>query len=494
MPETLTRRRILIPTAGAPLPDDAVRLVSRTTFGPRREEVEAARSLGLEAWLEQQLDFESLDDRDAEALVDDLAPTVRLTSPELAAYASQREAEIEANPESGGRSPRQEIAGDLVAATLVRGIYSPRQLYEVMVEFWTNHFSISQEDGLASVLKTADDRDVVRRHALGNFRDLLHASAKSPAMLFYLDNHLNISSGPNENYARELMELHTVGPDAFTQQDVEEVSRCFTGWSISGRRPSEPFGLFTFRGATHDGGPRTVLGQPIASGGVEQGEAVLDLLFEHPATAQLVCRKLVQRFVSDQPPQGLVDRASAVFRSTDGDIRSVLRTILLSTEFGGSDGGKLKRPFEFVVSVARCFDLPPDVRLLAGLSQAIQQMGQRPFGWPAPNGYPDSGAAWANAAGMLRRWNLGLAFGDGARARALDLATEIRDVEATAEAIVDHFVERLLHRGISAADRNSMIAFVTDGAGSGPLTTTQSLEAARRAVVVVLDSPYFHSR
>ncbi|MEM1248943.1 MAG: DUF1800 domain-containing protein [Acidobacteriota bacterium] len=491
MPETLTRRRLLIPT-GAPPPDDTVRLVSRTSFGPRSVDVEAARRLGREEWLEQQLDYPSLDDRDVEALVDELASTVRLTSPELADYSDQREAEIEAG--GSGRNPRQEIASDLVAATILRAIHSPRQLYEVMVEFWTNHFSISQLDGLASVLKTADDRDVVRRHALGNFRDLLHASAKSPAMLFYLDNHLNISSGPNENYARELMELHTIGPDAFTQQDVEEVARCFTGWSISGRRPSEPFGLFSFRAATHDGGPRTVLGAPIPSGGMEQGEAVLDRLFDHPGTAQLVCRKLVQRFVSDRPPQALVDRAAEAFRSTEGDIPAVLRTILLSAEFEASDGGKLKRPFEFVVSVARGFDLPPDTQLLSGLAQVIAQMGQRPFGWPAPNGYPDSGAAWANTAGMLRRWNFGLAFEDAGRFQGIDLAAEISAVSPTASAIVDHFVERLLHRSVSTLDRETMIAFVRDTVGDGPLSSSESLEAARRALVLVLDSPYFHSR
>lgn len=461
--------------------DDVRTLLHRATFGFTSDEYERANAMGYGAWLDEQLDPASIDDGDLDARLAGF-PTLTMSAAQLfSAYPISSNGDVF-------------VAQQLVSARILRAVESRRQLLERIVEFWTDHFNIDGTDGFLRYFKTVDDRETVREHALGNFRDLLGASARSGAMLLYLDNYVNSAGAPNENYARELMELHTIGPDAFTQQDVEEVARCFTGWSISGRRPSEPFGLFSFRAATHDGGPRTVLGAPIPSGGMEQGEAVLDRLFDHPGTAQLVCRKLVQRFVSDRPPQALVDRAAEAFRSTEGDIPAVLRTILLSAEFEASDGGKLKRPFEFVVSVARGFDLPPDTQLLSGLAQVIAQMGQRPFGWPAPNGYPDSGAAWANTAGMLRRWNFGLAFEDAGRFQGIDLAAEISAVSPTASAIVDHFVERLLHRSVSTLDRETMIAFVRDTVGDGPLSSSESLEAARRALVLVLDSPYFHSR
>ena len=495
----LTRRRILLPPSAPAAPSAAVHLLSRATFGLHSDEVTAAETLGSATWLEQQLDPQALDDRAAENLVDQVAPTVRLTSPELAEYARTVDEENQQrdpnDPASRPRNPRQEIASQLVAATLIRSIYSPRQLYEVMVEFWTNHFSISQEDGLAAVLKTADDRDVIRRHALGRFRDLLHASAKSPAMLFYLDNFVNTKAGPNENYARELMELHTIGPDGFTQEDVLEVARCFTGLSISGRRPGEPFGLYEYRPQLHDQNAKMVLGTPITSGGGESdAERVLDVLADHPATAQLVCRKLVQRFVGDQPLQPLVAEAATTFTNTDGNIREVLRTIFESDTFKESTGAKIKRPYEFVVSVARGLDLKPLAGLFRALARNIAQMGQRPFAWPAPNGYPDVGAAWANATGMLHRWNLGLAFENASRL-GFDLRSEAERADPTAVGLADHFVQRLLQRQMTDFDRETLVRYVAGAHGTlDELSGSDRLEAARRALIMVLNSPYFQLR
>ena len=469
--------------------DRVAHLLHRTGYGVRRGELEAARALGVEGWLDQQLDPEGIDDRAVESAVEDLFPSLRLSAPELLALSDERE--------DGG----WENAMELKRATLYRALFSKRQLYEVMVEFWTNHFSIYHFKDVCSDLKTVDDRDVIRPHALGRFRDLLHASAKSPAMLYYLDNYANVADGPNENYARELMELHTIGVDAgYTQQDVEEVARCFTGWTITIWQYNGQDGLYRYDRRLHDEGPKTVLGQAIRGGrpGALDARKVLDILASHPACARFISFKLCRRFVSDNPPASIVDAAAATFRATDGDIKAVLRTILTSDEFFAAAEQKLKRPFEFLISALRSMDAR--VKAPEGLDSLVWMLyplGQVPFEWEPPNGYPDAGGAWANTNGLLNRWNVGsiltLNWWDGLTVpvRALVKATRA----TTPAQLVDGFAQMLLQRGLDAPDRERLIAFTTlDRSPTAPAPGWFLNRQAPALLALLLGSPYFQWR
>jgi hypothetical protein len=266
-----------------------------------------------------------------------------------------------------GRRPPA-ITAQLQAAAVTRAVVSEAQLEEVLAAFWFNHFNVFSQKGAVRWMVPAYEREAIRPHVLGKFRDLLLATARHPAMLFYLDNWMSTradlvmprgpnggrASGLNENYARELMELHTLGVDGgYTQQDVTEVARCFTGWTID--RPREG-GPYLFRTRAHDAGSKRVLGETIPAGGGERdGERVIDILVRHPSTARFISTKLARHFVSDQPPAALVDRMAATFRSTDGDIRAVMTTLVTSPEFWSRDAyrAKIKTPFEVVVSAVR---------------------------------------------------------------------------------------------------------------------------------------------
>src|SRR5579872_580936 len=297
-------------------------------------------------------------------------------------------------------SPQQVIAYDLTVGKLDRAIYSNRQLQEELVDFWYNHFNVFLDKGADRYLVPAYERDAIRPHVLGKFRDLLEATAKSPAMLFYLDNWQSVaphppnphaknkraSRGLNENYGRELMELHTLGVDGgYTQKDVIEVARCFTGWTM--KNPHDGMGFF-FDPKKHDRGVKHVLGHTIKAGrGVEDGEEVLDILAKHPATARFIATKLVRRFVADNPPPALVERAAKTFRKTGGDLREVMRTILTSREFADASAirAKTKSPFEFVVSVLRATNASiTNPRAFAGTVAAI---GEPLYQCQPPTGY-----------------------------------------------------------------------------------------------------------
>jgi uncharacterized protein (DUF1800 family) len=275
-----------------------------------------------------------------------------------------------------------------------------------MVEFWSDHFNIYAYKGDGPQLKVVDDRQTIRRHALGRFRDLLGASARSAAMLGYLDNTSNRRGKPNENYARELMELHTLGVHGgYTQRDVQEVARCLTGWTSADhwRR-----GEFVFDTGAHDDGVKRVLGETIpAGGGVADGERVLDIVAAHPATAAHISRKLCIRFLGDAPDT-VVGPMAETFRKSSGDIREVLR-VLLTPENIAAAPPILKRPFDLVVSALRAFDADTDGG--AGLHERLEAMGQPIFGWPMPNGYPEKPQAWTGA--LLPRWNFCLALAQG---------------------------------------------------------------------------------
>lgn len=319
--------------------------------------------------------------------------------------------------------PAQVVARDLQEAKVLRAVYSNRQLDEVLVDFWYNHFNIFMDKGADRYLTTEYERDAIRPHVLGKFRDLLEATAKSPAMLFYLDNWQSVGAaadrpgrgagagqqrrGLNENYGRELLELHTLGVDGgYTQKDVTEVARCFTGWSIFQPQRS---GTFQFQPRQHDNGEKTVLGVTIPAGGGEKdGEKVLDIVARHPSTARFISRKLAQRFVADDPPAGLVDRMAATFLKTDGDLRAVMNTMLASKEFWsvGAFQSKTKSPLELVASAVRASNA--NVDFASALVKQVSDLGEPLYRKVEPTGYSNSSRAWMNTAGLMARMNFAL--------------------------------------------------------------------------------------
>ena len=315
--------------------------------------------------------------------------------------------------------PQSMVAQDLMEAKLLRAVYSNRQLEEVLADFWYNHFNVFLEKGADRFMVTAYDRDAIRPHVLGKFEELLRATAQSPAMLFYLDNWE--SAGPqspaaqrrklglNENYGRELLELHTLGVDGgYTQKDVTEVARCFTGWTI---KQPQRVAEFEFNPKMHDEGEKTVLGVRIpAGGGIDDGFKVLHLLAHRPATARFISRQLAMRFVADEPPATLVNRMADTFLKKDGDLRAVLKTMFDSPEFWsrGAYRSKLKSPLEMVASSLRALDA--DVDFAFGLNNQLNQLGEPLYRKLEPTGYSNSGQEWLNSAGLLARMNFSVAL------------------------------------------------------------------------------------
>src|SRR5580658_1252810 len=341
--------------------------------------------------------------------------------------------------------PQQVVNNELVEGKLLRAIYSDRQLQEVMTDFWFNHFNVFIGKGVDHYLLTSYERDVIRPHALGKFEDLLVATAQSPAMLFYLDNWLSVGpnsdvanripkrannqsrhrirnkaqtnqskgkrNGLNENYGRELMELHTLGVNGgYTQQDVTEVARVFTGWTL--KQPKQGGG-FTFEERTHEPGDKIVLGHRIKPKGEKEGLEVLHILAHNPATAKFICTKLALRFVSDEPLQPLVDRMAQTFLKKDGNIREVLKTMLDSPEFWAPDAyrAKVKAPLEFVVSAVRASGA--EVADAMPIAHQLQNMGMPLYGMQPPTGYSMKADAWVNSSALLGRMNFALALTSG---------------------------------------------------------------------------------
>ncbi len=365
---------------------------------------------------------------------------------------------------AAGLSGPRRVIGELSQAKVLRAVYSERQLYEVMVDFWANHFNIFAAKGANKWLTTSYDRDVIRSHAMAKFKDLLTETAKSPAMLFYLDNWMSASpnstldlsrlrelrsqrdqfrtrrsleslrrgdpemrerglddNGPiplskskrklglNENYARELMELHTLGVDGgYTQKDIIEVARCFTGWTIARPRKGGGFAFVKF---LHDDGEKTVLGRKIAAGGGQgDGERVLEILAGHPSTAKFIATKLARRFVMDEPPATLVNRVAEVFRETDGDITAILGSLFTSPEFNSPEAyrAKVKTPFELVVSAIRALD--GETNGGGPILRHVASMGEALFLCQPPTGYADVAEAWVSTGALVNRVNFGLAL------------------------------------------------------------------------------------
>jgi uncharacterized protein (DUF1800 family) len=395
---------------------DVTHLLNRTAFGARPGDLERVQKIGAEKYLEEQLHPPRVDDQSTDALLVKF-PTLRMSAGELLEK-YQRPAQLRQGRQET-QTPQfrmrrlaetpQLILQELQAQKIVRAVHSQRQLQEVMTDFWFNHFNVFWNKNADRWLTTPYEMDVIRPHALGKFKELLEATAKSPAMLFYLDNHLSSSiKGINENYGRELMELHTLGVDGgYTQKDVQEVARAFTGWSID--RPQRSGG-FMFRGRIHDDGEKIVLGHKIHKGGIRDGEEVLEILAKHPSTARFISTKMVRRFVSDDPPVKLVKHVSDVYLKTGGDIREMLHAVFTSNEFNSPEvsGAKTKTPFEFVASAIRAADGTTDGS--RQIAQAIGRMGQPLYQCQPPAGYADRGDQWMSNGAVLERLNFAVAL------------------------------------------------------------------------------------
>jgi len=385
---------------------DITHLLNRIAFGPRPSDVERVKDIGIERYLDAQFHPERIDDKSTEARLAGFS-SIQMTTPQLLqTYQRPRRA---AQMRPSVMNAPQDMLRDLQAQKLIRAVHSQRQLQEVMTEFWFNHFNVFWGKNADRWLTTNYERDVIRPRVFGKFKDLLMATAKSPAMLFYLDNHLSSSiKGINENYARELMELHTLGVEGgYTQKDVQEVARALTGWAID--RP-QMNGEFIFRQRMHDAGEKNVLGRRITAGGVRDGEEVIEILATHPSTAQFISTKLVRRFVSDDAPAQLVKHVAGIYRNTDGNIREMMHAILTSNEFQSREaiGAKTKTPLEYVASAIRSLDGSTDGG--RQMAQTVARMGQALYQCQPPTGYPDRAEHWMSNAAILERLNFAVAL------------------------------------------------------------------------------------
>jgi uncharacterized protein (DUF1800 family) len=451
---------LLLAAAGTPamhaaVADDAaiVHALNRLTYGPRPGDVDRVKAMGLQKWIETQLAPSRIDNSALEAKLRRLetltldsetiqreyaGPTMAERRQRRAAEGADQDTRAAESTESSDRNARpmrepmsdtlrkgRQVISDIEEAKLLRAVYSERQLEEVLVDFWFNHFNVFAGKGATRNYVGEYEREAIRPYVLGNFRDMLGATAKSPAMLFYLDNWLSSaqggqgaqraqrasraqtapvrrSTGINENYARELLELHTLGVDGgYTQQDIVNVAKAFTGWTMQPRQGSG----FGFAANRHDGSEKIVLGQVIKPAGVDEGERVLDIVAAHPSTARHIAKKLAIRFVSDNPPAALVDRAAAKFTATRGDLREVVKAIVMSPEFAAADARrvKVKTPLEFVASALRATGA--EVRTATPLARTLRDMGMPLYFCQPPTGYDEAATTWVSAGALVSRMN-----------------------------------------------------------------------------------------
>jgi uncharacterized protein (DUF1800 family) len=541
-----------------------LQVLNRLTFGPRPGEAAAVREMGVDRWIARQLDPQAIDDRETDAFIaqfssykESIAELQRtIPEPNKVAAGLRTTANANGAPMTAAdsvmirdaRRSANRVLLDVQTLRVARAEMSHRELEEVMTDFWLNHFTVYDRKGAQMRYYLGSfDRDVIRPHALGKFRDLLGAVAKSPAMLFYLDNWESAAdsteptleprprgrtvlarattngnapppprrraSGLNENYGRELLELHTLGVDGgYSQQDVINVARALTGWSIA--RGEEGSG-FRFRPRLHDAGQKVVLGHVLPAGrAIEDGEDVLDIIARHPSTARYIARKLCQRLAGDAPPGELVSRAAETFTRTDGDIRQVVWTIVTSPEFYARAAyrNKVKSPFEVVVSSLRAMDAAPDTS--PRTAQLIARMGEPIFGHLAPDGYPETGESWMNTGAILNRINFGLAVAaQRVPGATLDRWPEYRTLATASRAgQVDGVVSSILggdaspdtraillsgeHPLLNAAHVSGDTATRMDDAGDdqGTLSSAARVQGLAQVVGLALGAPEFQRR
>ncbi len=479
--------------------------LSRLTFGARPGDAERVAAMGVDRWIEQQLRPAAIPDS---AVVRSLAriPSWRdsaAQAPKMFEFPTQL-AGLPLAQQLKDTAAVKMLRARLVtpfaindffyAGRIIRAQESERQLLQVVTDFWENHFSVFTGKMPSMEALSVWDREVLHPHALGKFRDLLGATAHSPAMLFYLDNHLSRKQGLNENYARELLELHTLGVDGgYTQQDVVEVARALTGWTI--RRTPAP-AVFMFRREQHDTGTKVVLGHRLPSGrGIEDGEDVLDILARHPSTARYISLKLARRLVSDEPPPALVDRAAATFLRTDGDIAEVVRTIVTSREFFSRQAfrAKVKTPHELVISAWRALGTRADTS--PATSRLITQLGQGPFAWATPEGYPEKGAPWINSGTIFKRVKFGrdLAGGSFAYAKPERWSEWTRLSALPLDEQVDGVIKNILGGVADSTTRRVMLAIRSDSTVRTAGTADGSARL-RELLGIALASPEFQRR
>ena len=557
--------------AGLTADQKIIHLLNRIGYGPRPGDVERVKRMGIDKYIELQLHPERIDDPGIEARLANF-PSLRMSLSEIqqkypapnllarelglkkgkganlqppdqnADENQKREyrQQVMAYYQENGLKPPQFLLQELQAQKIIRAAYSERQLQEVMTDFWFNHFNIFWAKNADRNLTTDYEMNVIRPHTMGKFKDLLMATAKSPAMLVYLDNFQSMSPdaqlpqmrrggqlqrrpgafggglgnprpgqgandplyrqqqmdrqmerdqmrnpdqmtqqqrqaqaakgaqkrkpGINENYAREIMELHTLGVEGgYTQKDVQEVARCLTGWTLDRPRQGTQF---VFRQFMHDNGEKVVLGQKIpAGGGIKDGEMVIDILAHRQSTAKFISTKLVRRFVSDTASQALVERVSAVYTKADGDIREMLRTIFTSPEFNSREAyrAKIKSPFELAVSAVRALGV--DVNAPLQTAQFIAKMGQPLYLYQAPTGYPDRAEQWVNTGSLLERLNFGLALTTNKlRGAAFDVKHAAGTVNMTdRQGIIEKAIASLLYGDISQQTRTVLEKQLKEG-------------------------------
>ena len=560
-------------------------VLSRLTYGARPGDFERVKAMGVEAFMNQQLDPDSIDNAATIAklrrlptlgmatpvIIEQYTPPKPVASPppapaktsdekpappkslaeigekqdaaKVPALQSAMQNEMQADgkkedagrmpavqttqtsqqkPEAGGtpaypgaapkptsppRNP-QMVVTDLQRAKLLRAVYSDQQLYELMVDFWENHFSIFANKDDDRYLLTAFDRETIRPFAMGRFRDLLGATAHSPAMLFYLDNWRSsvprpypakgdkpagVDGGFNENYARELMELHTLGVDGgYSQKDVQEVARCFSGWTI--QKPNEQ-GLFVYRPGFHDDGEKVVLGHRIlAGGGYADGERVLDILATHPSTAKFIATKLARRFISDDPPQSVIDRAAAVFLKTDGSIRETLRAIITSPEFFSPAAyrSKMRSPLEYVAAAMRALNAETDGD--RPVLDLIGRMGQPLFGRITPEGYSDRAQQWLSSGAMIARLNFANALAaNRIKGTRIDLERLLGADQSNREAVTLKLTQLTVPVDLSKASRAALDKVVQSDSpsnSSSPPATVSAVYDPKAAQTTVTPVAY----
>jgi uncharacterized protein (DUF1800 family) len=529
--------------------EKTLHVLNRLGYGTRPGDVEKVRRMGIEKYIEWQLNPEKIDDQAVEVRLKGLN-TLSMDSQELArAYPKpklvdggkraklgekddiddkkseklERKRDRLGIYESDVMGKPAEILMQLAQQQILRSVYSERQLNEVMVDFWTNHFNIFWAKQANKYLLTEYIQEVIRPNAMGSFEQMLKATAHSPAMLVYLDNWLSVdpstsqklqqqkqarqerfedrqnrqggiftrqsaagrptfqhpmklpdtnnstqiqrtpnakeplgvqgknkNRGLNENYARELMELHTLGVDGgYTQKDVTEVARCLTGWTI--KRKGDDGAEFFFNQRMHDNSEKVVLGQKISGGGQGDGEKVLEILLKHPSTAKFIATKLTRRFVSDNPPKALVDKVASSFTKTNGDIKSMLRTIFTSPEFFERENyqSKVKSPLGLVVSALRTVDAETNAGLQ--ILMALNKMGQPLFLCQPPTGYGDTADKWVNTASLVERLNFGIALSE-----SRIIGTTPNLLRNNSASSVDQLIELVIHTKVEDPTRRAL--------------------------------------
>ncbi len=518
---------VAAPTAVPPL---AVIALNRMGFGPRPGDIAAFNALGatddarLSAYIDQQLNPGSITDTEYETRLADAAFTTLDKTLEQLWYDHVLN-------NGGDYTYRTMPMRDTERVTFLRALYSQKQLVEVLADFWHNHFNVYGWHYNVAPVFVHYDRDVIRAHLLGNFRAMVEAVAKSPAMLYYLDNFTNEAGGPNENYARELFELHALGaenylgvmsqddvpvdgegrPIGYVDEDVYEATRCFTGWTVNDSRYANT-GVFHYDHSHHDRFQKRVLSTtiniPHDQGPQVDGKDVLDLLAFHPGTARYICRKLCRRLISDNPPNSLVQAAADVFQAqkdAPDQLRQVVSFILHSEAFKTTWGAKIKRPFEAVVSAMRAGDADFTIKHGDADSDSFMyyygQTGQSLFRWPAPNGYADVQEAWQSTTPLIMRWRLVnwlVDQQDDANNYRLDVLGQTPVNVRSANELADFWIARVLGRPMMATDREQIVLFMAQGTNPDiplPLDTSSSVQSRLRSMVgLIMLSPEFQWR